>query len=154
MRWHRRVRVYVACLCTVIAETPRLNTHISRASHVFNHTIWHAAWALRLCVKFSSLPPPPSLSSARSVYCVVVFAPLSLLIPLLRQNVFWDAKQRRQKKENMQCVIKQGERHEMRHKESRYMELNLLQSQSLYFSSTINVHEYILAASMPKHINS
>lgn len=33
----------------------------------------------------------------------------------------------------------------MLYKESRYMELNLLETKSLYLSSTINVQEYILA---------
>lgn len=54
----------------------------------------------------------------------------------------------------MHGVIKQGERHEMLYKESRHMELNLLESKSLYLSSTINVHEYILAVSVQEHIDS
>ncbi len=49
---------------------------------------------------------------------------------------------------------KTGMRHEVSYKGSRYMELNLLESKSLYLSSTINVQEYILAASEQKHINS
>lgn len=42
----------------------------------------------------------------------------------------------------------------MLYKESWYMELNLLESESLYLSSTINVQEYILTAVVPKDITS
>lgn len=135
--------VYVAFVCAVIAATQRLNTHISRASHVFNHTIWYAAWALRLCVKFPSFFYPLFIFFCMlGLMCCCLF-PSFTFNPPAEAKHFWDEKQRQWKKENMQCIIKQGRRHEVLCKVCRNMELNLFKS--LFLSSTINVLECILA---------